>query len=355
MNKILYLLTGANGHLGSAVAVALTEKKQRVRALVLPGEDVAFLQSLGVEIFYGNICSTSDLEGFFSIPDDMRRVVIHCAGIVNIAADSSEKMNEVNVGGVKNILAMCRLHPVERLIYVSSVHAIPVPEHGRVIREITEFSPEKVDGAYAKTKAAATALVLESVRDGIPAIVVHPSGIIGPYLGCNNHLIQLIKNYLAGKLPAIVRGGYDFVDVRDCADGILSAVSHGRVGECYILSGDFYEIREMIAMLRKISAGKKVGTVPTWLAKMAAPLLERNALRHGIKPLFTSYSLSTLNVNSRFSHDKAARELGYAPRELFITLRDTVDWLLKTGEYVIHSHHGRNTSYVKLHPKLSKG
>ena len=350
--KTIYLVTGANGHLGSAVCAALCKEAAEVRALVLPGENTDFIRSLGVSIIRGNVCNPDELETFFEIKEQARIIVIHCAGIVNITENASAQMEHVNIEGTKNILEMCKKHHVYRLIYVSSVHAIPVPAKGRVIRETKEFSPDNVEGSYAKTKAAATALVLESVKDGVPAIVVHPSGIVGPYLGSGNHLVQMIKSYITGKLPAIVKGGYDFVDVRDCADGILSAVQFGRIGECYILSGDFYEIKEVIGMLREIVSGKKAGTVPLWLAKLAAPILERHALRCGTKPLFTSYSLSTLNVNSRFSHDKAAKELGYAPRELFVTLRDTVDWLVRKGGCKIRQGLRRRT---KLQPNLSEG
>lgn len=349
--KTIYLVTGANGHLGSAVCAALCERASDVRALVLPGENTDFLQSLGVQIIRGNVCHPDELEAFFDVGERAKRIVIHCAGIVNITNGAAKQMESVNIGGTKNILEMCKKYKVWRLIYVSSVHAIPVPEKGRVIREVREFSPDLVEGDYAKTKAAATALVLDSVKEGVPAIVVHPSGIVGPYLGAGNHLVQMIKSYITGKLPAIVKGGYDFVDVRDCADGILSAVEFGKVGECYILSGDFYEIREVVDMLREIVAGKRPGTVPLWMAKLAAPILERHALHRGKKPLFTGYSLSTLNVNSRFSHDKAASELGYAPRDLFETLRDTVEWLVKREGCKIR-HGARRT---KLHPNLSEG
>lgn len=334
--KTIYFVTGANGHLGSAVCAALREGGEQVRALVLPGENTDFIRSMGVSVTFGNVCKKEDLKAFFESEKHAKRIVIHCAGIVDITGGNSDRMEKVNIGGTRNILEMCRKYDVYRLLYVSSVHAIPTPEHGRVIREVTTFSPETVDGAYAKTKAAATALVLESAKDGVPAVVVHPSGIIGPYLGRGNHLVQMVKNYLSGKLPAVVKGGYDFVDVRDCADGILSAVKSGRIGECYILSGDFYEIKEVMNMLQTLVSGKKIGTVPLWLAKLAAPLLERRALRRGAKPLFTSYSLSTLNVNSRFSHDKATKELGYMPRELFETLKDTVEWLTRTGEVRPH-------------------
>ncbi|MBS6447110.1 MAG: NAD-dependent epimerase/dehydratase family protein [Clostridiales bacterium] len=351
--KTIYLVTGANGHLGSAVCAALREKGEEVRALVLPGENTDFIRTLGVSVVFGNVCEKEELEAFFEPEKPARRIVIHCAGIVDITDGNSERMELVNIGGTQNVIDMCKKFNVYRFLYVSSVHAIPVPAKGRVIRETAAFSPETVDGAYAKTKAAATALVLESAKDGVPAIVVHPSGIIGPYLGNGNHLVQMVKSYISGKLPAVVRGGYDFVDVRDCAQGILSAVRFGRVGECYILSGDFYEIKEVMHMLQEIVSGKKLGTVPLWLAKLAVPMLEHHALRRGTKPLFTAYSLSTLNVNSRFSHDKATKELGYTPRELFVTLKDTVQWLVKTGECRLRA--AKNTRHTKLRPSPSQG
>ena len=223
--KTIYLVTGANGHLGSAVCAALHEKAADVRALVLPGENTDFLQSLGVQIVRGNVCNPSELDAFFDV-GERRRIVIHCAGIVNITENAAKQMEAVNIGGTKNILEMCKKYKTERLIYVSSVHAIPVPAKGRVIREVTDFSPDLVEGAYAKTKAAATALVLESARAGVPAIVVHPSGIVGPYLGRGNHLVQMIQSYITGKLPAIVKGGYGwqglrrpFWSVRRCGTG----------------------------------------------------------------------------------------------------------------------------------------
>ena len=95
-------------------------------------------------------------------------------------------------------------------------------------------------GPYAKTKAEATQAVLEAVKQGLNAVVVHPSGIIGPYDNGNNHIVKLAKDYISGKLLAGVIGGYDFVDVRDVAKGCIAAVDKGEVGECYILSNRFY-------------------------------------------------------------------------------------------------------------------
>lgn len=93
-------------------------------------------------------------------------------------------------------------HPVKRLVYVSSVHAIPETEEKATISEAAAFSKENVIGGYASTKAEATQAVLDAVQNGLDAVVVHPSGIVGPYDRGNNHIVQLIQMYISGKLPA---------------------------------------------------------------------------------------------------------------------------------------------------------
>lgn len=151
---------------------------------------------------------------------------------------------------------------MKRLVYVSSVHAIPEQEKLQVLEEVQNFSPEAVIGGYAKTKAEATQLVLEAVREGLDAVVVQPSGILGPYDSSHNHLVQMIADYLHGKLPACVRGGYDFVDVRDVADGCLAAAEKGKRGECYILSNRHYEVKDVLSMVRSSNGGRKLPYCP---------------------------------------------------------------------------------------------
>ena len=61
------------------------------------------------------------------------------------------------------------------------------------------------------------------------------------YIG-NNHLVQMVRDYMRGRITACVKGGYDFVDVRDVAQGCLLAAEKGRTGRCYILSGEYSTI-----------------------------------------------------------------------------------------------------------------
>ena len=197
--------------------------------------------------------------------------------------------------------------------------------------ETSSFSPDAVAGSYAKTKAEATRDVLDAAAAGLDAVVVHPSGILGPYDNAGNHLVQVIRDYMTGKLPACVRGGYDMVDVRDVAWGCVAAALRGRKGECYILSNRRCNISDLLEMARRVCGGRRLPVLPMGLARAAAPLLAAFARMRGRRPLYTAYSLQALASSDRFSHDKATRELGYRPRDLRLTVRDTVRWLQSHG------------------------
>ena len=118
---------------------------------------------------------------------------------------------------------------MEKLVYVSSVPAIPETGQPTLQTEISEFSPETVAGGHAKAKAEATQAVLDAAANGLPAVVVHPSGIIRPYGEGRNHLVQMIRDFVEGRLPACVKGGYDLVDVRDVAAGCITAAEQDPV------------------------------------------------------------------------------------------------------------------------------
>lgn len=270
------------------------------------------------------------LTAFFDNPQGKELIVVHCAGIVSIASRYNQRVYDVNVCGTKNIVDLCRKHKVEKLVHVSSVHAIPELEKGEIIREVDAFDPDQVVGLYAKTKAEATGYVLAAARNGLNASVVHPSGICGPYDDGKGHLTTLVIDYYKRRLTSGINGGYDFVDVRDVADGIIACSKKGRPGECYILSNQYYTIREILYMLHEITGKKEIKRfLPLWFVKLTASLAETYYKIRRQPPLYTSYSIYTLNSNAVFSHEKATQELGYTTRDMKQTLKDTIDWLKK--------------------------
>ena len=324
MMKIRYIVTGAHGHLGGTIIRMLAKQNCEVYGLILPGE--AGRDFGNVHYVRGDIRDMDSMRPLFEGAKHRKVYVIHTAGIIDISRTGSPLIYDVNIGGTKNVISLCKEYKVRRLLYTSSVHAIPEKEADAVIQETDRFSADTVVGVYAQTKAEATRAVLEAGKEGLDVVVVHPSGIIGPEDNSGNHLVQMITDYIRGALPACVRGGYDFVDVRDVARGCLLALEKGRSGECYILSNRHYEIREVLGMVRSVIKRRRLPVLPMWMAHMAAPMMQWIAKCKKSRPLYTSYSLYTLTSNDRFSHDKATRELGYSPRDLRDTIRDTVNW-----------------------------
>ena len=323
-----YLVTGATGFLGRAVAEELVRRKAQVHALVLHDDPCIHLLPKEVHTVIGDVCDKGSLSDFFADADS-RTCVIHCAGIVSVASRPGPRLYQVNVGGTWRVLRQCMGHDVGKMVYVSSVHAIPEKPKGCIITEDCEFSPGLVDGDYAKSKAAATELVFDAAERGLNASIVLPSGIIGPGDLQGGSFTSMARSFLAGKLPLAVRGGYDFVDVRDVANGILACSESGEPGKGYILSGCYVTIRRMLQLVGKAAKLKyRPICLPLGLARLAAPYYERRSLRERKPLFFTPYSVSVLASNGQFSHAAASECFAYQPRPIEETLGDMTAWLL---------------------------
>ena len=260
--KKMYIVTGADGHLGGTVVRMLEQEDCLVRGLILPGEEGV---NWGNVVYYrGDVRRRETLLPLFENTDDMEVTVIHTAGIIDISGKVTPLVYDVNVNGTKTIAGLSLEKQVKRFVYVSSVHAIPEKPKGCIITEDCEFSPGLVDGDYAKSKATATELVFAAAERGLNTSIVFPSGIIGPGDLQGGSFTSMAKSFLAGKLPLAVRGGYDFVDVRDVANGILACSESGEPGKGYILSGHYVTIRRMLQIIgaaASVERGAKFGGI----------------------------------------------------------------------------------------------
>ena len=335
-----YIITGANGFLGNNI-IRILEKQinegDEIRALVLPEDKLKSLDSLNCKIYKGDVTNIDSLKDIFSNIETDKVYVIHCAAIVYIKSKYNQKVYDDNVNGTKNIIKkveeLNKNEDYAKLVYINSVHALPERPKNEVMTEITDFNPDKVNGEYAKTKAEIAKYVLEKANnEGLDVCIIQPSGIIGPYDFGNSHLTQMILDFANGRLTACVKGGYDFVDVRDVANGVINACEKGRKGECYILSNDYIEVRELLDIISEVQEEKKIKTVlPMWFAKLTAPLSETYYKIMKEPPLYTKYSLYVLTSNGHFSNEKAKKELGYTTRDIKDTIKDTVKWLKESG------------------------
>ncbi len=324
---VKYLLTGAAGDLGSNVVKELQKKNADMRALVLPGDKAATRLPDCVERIEGDVLDIPSLERFFDTDGEL--IVIHMAGVVTTCSRFVRKIYDINVNGTANIVEQCLKHGVKKLVYISSVHALPELKDGETITENTCFEPDKIVGFYGKTKSAASRIVAEAVRTrGLDASMIFPSGLCGPFDYAKGHVTQLLINSAGNKIPAGVHGGYDFVDVRDVARGVVACAEKGKKGEGYIMSNRYVSVEEIFRLVHEQTGSRQIKVMlPIWIARMAVPFFAIYCRIKNEKPLFTNYSLYTLTCNSKFSNEKARRELGYTVRPFEETIADAIKWL----------------------------
>jgi dihydroflavonol-4-reductase len=321
----MWLVTGATGHIGNVLVRKLIERGEKVRALILPDECRESIKGLEIEAVEGDVLNEDSLY------ESMRDVegIFHLAGVISIMPGSNDVVRRVNIEGTKNILRIAKELKVGKFVYTSSIHAIQRVEDG-IIDESLPYDLDTPYGEYDRAKAEATLAVQQAAQAGLEAVITCPTGVIGPYDFRGSLMGGVIHEAAESRPTLYVDGAYDFVDVRDVADGLIAAAEKGRRGESYILSGHKISVRYLLETVREIT-GRRFFTmkIPFDLAKFVSLFTPMYYSLAKVSPRFTPYSLEVLRSNANISHDKATRELGYTPRPLYESIRDAVKWFLE--------------------------
>lgn len=327
---MINLITGATGHIGNVLVKDLLARGEGVRVLVLPGEDLAPLAGLKIEVVVGDVLDIESLHKAFEGVE----IAYHLAGIISIMPGRNELLQQVNVQGTRNVLEAARLASVRRLVYTSSIHAIQRMPHGITIDETIPFDPANPVGEYDRTKAEGSLAVLEAAKQGLNAVIVCPTGVIGPHDYRRSEMGRLIEECAQNRPQLYVDGSYDFVDVRDVSVGLQIAAQKGRAGECYILSGERITVKQVLDLVED-ATGRRVPRfrIPLWIAHFIANFTPAYYRLTRTTPRFTPYSLKTITSNADISHAKARDELGYQPRSLRESISDTVKWFVERRQF----------------------
>lgn len=323
-------LTGVTGHLGSTVLREMHARQYMVRALVR-NEDHRSCVGITVELIVGDILKKDSLVRLMEGCD----AVIHSAAYISINGDPYGIVHRTNVEGTRNVMEMAKQCGVKRLIHVSSIHAFKQSPREEVLDELRE----RVDGrafAYDQSKRAGQEIALAMNQDAMEVLVMNPTAIIGPYDFKPSKAGQMIIDLLTGDLPFVIQGGFDFCDCRDVADAIVNGLTMGKAGECYLLSGKWHSLPELVSILSDVG-GKRIRVFSSspLLARAGLPFVRMLSWITKKEPLYTNEALAAiLEGNVNISSAKAARDLQYHPRPFHETLRDTFLWFRESGYLV---------------------
>jgi dihydroflavonol-4-reductase len=313
-------VTGANGHVGGNLCRELVRQGHSVKALVY-SDDTA-LKGVSVQRISGDLSKPTTLDELCKDTE----VVIHLAALISISG-KKQQLESTNVQGTLNLIGAIRRSNVRRLIHFSSIHAL---DHFPLDLPMDESRPlvEHATMMYESTKAKGDRIVLDNVSRGLDAVILNPTAILGPYDYKPSLMGQVLLRLYNGRLPALVPGGYDWVDVRDIVQATIAAISDGKKGERYILSGRWTSVKELAMLMEEVTGKKMVRMIlPTFVAKIGVPFIRLFSKMTGQHPLYTYQSLDVLMQGNRMiSNAKARKELGFSPRPLKETLLDSITW-----------------------------
>lgn len=319
-------VTGASGHIGANLCRELLHQGHSVRVLVHRTDQG--IKELPLEFVRGDLMEPSSLSLLVRDID----IVFHLAAVISIQVNKKEEIFEKNVGGTRNILKAAKKEGVKRFIHFSSIHALDSLPFDRTLDESRPLAlKDRIE--YSRSKAMAELAVWEAVKEGLDAVIINPTAVIGPFDYAPSLLGRALILIYQGKIPALIHGGYDWVDVRDVAEASVAAVEKGGKGERYLLSGYWKTLGELAELIYGISGRRyRKMTCSAGLAKVGLPFLKLYCRLNGSQPLYTRDSLRILQTGHKeISSAKAERFLRFNPRPIEETLRDTFEWFEAHG------------------------
>ena len=315
-------VTGASGYVGANLVRQLIARGRPVRALV--HSSLGELEGLDIETAQVDVREPETLPPALEGVD----VVYHLAAIISITGDRGGLVPAVNVDGVGNVAQAALDAGVKRFVHFSSVHAFDLTARGRPIDEDSPRPPAH-HPAYDRSKAAGEARLRAVIDKGLDAVIVNPTGVMGPRDPAPSRIGVLFRDVLRRRMPALVNGGFNWVDVRDLIDTAMRAEELGVTGRNYLVGGRWGSVRELADVAARCAGVRPpLLTLPMPLLELVAPLL--GLLDHLIEgePVFTREALHALKANRVVDDGRARRELGHRPRPLEETIADLVEQML---------------------------
>ena len=320
------LVTGATGLAGGALARKLVEQGTKVTALVRPTGNTHELQTLGVNLVYGDISNRDNVIEAAANVD----IIYHIAAVYRTAGHPDEYYHAVNVQGVQNVIDAAHEHNVPRTVHCSTVGV-----HGD-IKELpsNEESPFNPGDIYQRTKLAGEKLFAQAMQDGLVGCIFRPGAIYGPG---DFRLLKMFKQIKRGFFPLFGGGTnlYHLSYIDDLIAGIILCGEHpAAVGERFILcSNEYSSLKELSATIAQ-ELGVKAPTFapPIGPLMLAAKLCETLCKPLGIDPPLHTRRVEFFAKSRAFDNSKARRLIGYSPKvNTQEGVKRTIAWYQQNG------------------------
>ncbi len=321
------VVIGASGHLGNVLTRELAARGGEVRPVFRSQPDFDLPE--GVTPY---LCDTSRVDTLLTACSGAE-TVYHTAALVSIGIKKYSELYEANVALTRRVIEACLKTGVSRLVYSGTIEAFDLLSGEYPVTEQTPIVPSRTVLPYGKTKALAVMEVERAVNNqGLNAVTVFPTAFLGPFDYKISAMTKLVIDFMSGRIPAGIGGGFDFVDARDVASGMILAAKNGRIGDRYMLPGSYATVTGLFSLLEKIT-GKPAPRLrlPAAIAPAVGFAAELYYLIAQRQPRYTRRSMKLLTLGVTVSGKRASERLAYAPRDHEQSLRDTIDWLVSEG------------------------
>ncbi len=321
-------VTGASGMVGINVCKEVINNGDKLNILIR--EDVSYFNNLSCKKFYGDLNDIDILEKFCERCD----VIIHSAAMISIGFDAYDRVYDVNFVGTKNLLDASINKKVKKFIFISTVNAYNKKPTDKIFNETRDLV--KKGNAYDMTKALAQQLVIST--KGIETVSINPTSVLGKNDYKPSRLGKIVKAVYSGKLPFLVDGGLDIIDVEDLSKAIYSSISKGKDGESYLISGKYRSFKEIYKVIEKYQENKsRVFFFPRLMVELSLPLLSlfpigllkraaevNGKFFPGLENMTKEAIENIINFPKLIDNSKAKKDLGLKISPIDKTIRDTI-------------------------------
>jgi dihydroflavonol-4-reductase len=323
------LVTGANGFLGRHLVAELRRRGQSVRALLRPGTPTPFdATDTGISYHFADFTTPTTLAG----AAEGCAAIIHAAALARVNPARDPAVWAVNLGGTEAVLREAHRAGVGRLVYVGTANVFGFGTRQNPGDETRPYAGRRYGLDYMDSKRAATDLVLRAViNEQLPAVLVHPTFMLGPNDAKPTSNTLLLELY-CGRLPGYPPGGKNYVHVRDVATATVNALTMGRAGESYILGNENLSYREAFARLaRVLGVAPPRWPIPAGLAVGYGRFSELLGRWRGKTGQLNAAMAAVANDGHYFSPAKARAELALPQTPIDQAAAEALAWFRAHG------------------------